>query len=481
MLRKVPPLLWIAAIAAALWLVFPYGFPTYDTRYALVWGNEMAHGIGPDYGAGQPPTPHPLADLWGAVVSPLGPFGAGVATTVVAYLAIAATGYLVYRLAARWFDRPIGLVAALLVLTRPPIIANGTRCYVDLPYMALVLAALAVESRRPRSGWPVLALLAVAGLLRPETWLFSAAYLAYLLVERDPERGRLGVRLRAALNVGRVAPLVVLAASAPLLWASFDVATTGDPLYSFTATRDRVQTLERSSGPGELVTGAPHRLGEVMGRPGLLAAAAGLLLAFFLLRRRGVTGIVATFLAGLAFAILACVGLAVIARYLMLTSALLCIFSAVALLGWRLLPAGDPWRRRWIAFAVVLAGFFAVEVPLEYGYLSDERSGLAEEQKLDSELRHLADSGALRQGCSPITVPSDRAVPRLAAWLDVRPSTIAIYKEQPPPTRGYFLDPITSAGALHYQRNPVPARFRPVARNDSWLLYARCVKPMGKK
>jgi hypothetical protein len=273
----------------------------------------------------------------------------------------------------------------------------------------------------------------------------------------------------------------VLAASAPLLWASFDVATTGDPLYSFTATRDRVQTLERSSGPGELVTGAPHRLGEVMGRPGLLAAAAGLLLAFFLLRRRGVTGIVATFLAGLAFAILACVGLAVIARYLMLTSALLCIFSAVALLGWRLLPAGDPWRRRWIAFAVVLAGFFAVEVPLEYGYLSDERSGLAEEQKLDSELRHLADSGALRQGCSPITVPSDRAVPRLAAWLDVRPSTIAIYKEQPPPTRGYFLDPITSAGALHYQRNPVPARFRPVARNDSWLLYARCVKPMGKK
>jgi len=170
----------------------------------------------------------------------------------------------------------------------------------------------------------------------------------------------------------------------------------------------------------------------------------------------------------------------VIARYLMLTSALLCIFSAVALLGWRLLPAADPWRRRWLAIAVVLAGFFAVEGPLQYGYLSDERTELAEEQKLDSELRHLADSGAVGEGCGPMTVPSDRAVPRLAAWLNVRPSTIAVYKEQRPPTHGYFLEPITSAGALHYQRFPAPARFHPVARNDSWLLYARCGMPERK-
>jgi len=38
----------------------------------------------------------------------------------------------------------------------------------------LVLAALAIETRRRRAGWPVIALLDLAGLLRPEAWLFAA-------------------------------------------------------------------------------------------------------------------------------------------------------------------------------------------------------------------------------------------------------------------------------------------------------------------
>ena len=70
MSRRAPPLLWIAGIAGALWLILPFAYPHYDTLYALVWGHELAHGIGPDYGALQPPTPHPLADLWGVIVAP---------------------------------------------------------------------------------------------------------------------------------------------------------------------------------------------------------------------------------------------------------------------------------------------------------------------------------------------------------------------------------------------------------------------------
>jgi len=79
-------------------------------------GDELAHGVGPDYGALQPPTPHPLADLWGVIVSPLGAAGASDATTVIAYLALGVIAYLVYRLGALWFDRAIGAVAALIVL-----------------------------------------------------------------------------------------------------------------------------------------------------------------------------------------------------------------------------------------------------------------------------------------------------------------------------------------------------------------------------
>ena len=59
------PAAWVAAVAALLLLLFPLGFPNYDTIYALVWGRELAHGVGPDYGAALPPTPHPLADLLG--------------------------------------------------------------------------------------------------------------------------------------------------------------------------------------------------------------------------------------------------------------------------------------------------------------------------------------------------------------------------------------------------------------------------------
>ena len=61
---------------------------------------------------------------------------------VVAYVSLGLIGYLVYRLGALWFDRPIGAVAALIVLTRAPFLSNGLRAYIDLPYIALCLAAL---------------------------------------------------------------------------------------------------------------------------------------------------------------------------------------------------------------------------------------------------------------------------------------------------------------------------------------------------
>jgi len=161
-IQKLRPLLPIAAVALLLWLIFPFGFPNYDSVYMLVWGDQLAHGVSPDTAAPLAPTPHPLAELWGAIVSPLGAAAASDLTTLVAYLALGAIAYLVYRLGALWFDRPIGIVAAILVLTRAPFLSNGLRAYVDLPYIGIVLAALVLETRRPRAGWPVLALLGAA-------------------------------------------------------------------------------------------------------------------------------------------------------------------------------------------------------------------------------------------------------------------------------------------------------------------------------
>ena len=99
---------------------------------------------------------------------------------ILAYVSLGLIAFFVYRLGAIWFDRPIGAVAALIVLTRAPFLSNGLRAYIDLPYIALCLGALLVEAKRPRAGWPVLALLVPAGLLRPEAWGFAIVYWLWL-------------------------------------------------------------------------------------------------------------------------------------------------------------------------------------------------------------------------------------------------------------------------------------------------------------
>jgi hypothetical protein len=503
------PVAWTAAVVAVLLLVFPLGFPNYDTIYALVWGRELAHGLSPDYAAALPPTPHPLADLLGLVTTPLGE-GAVAVTMVIAYLALGLIGYLVYRLGSLWFDRPIGVVAALIVLTRAPYLSNGLRAYVDLPYIALCLAALAIETRRPRAGWPVLTLLALAGLLRPEAWLFSIAYLGYLLLdlgqlgESRAGRGRGGpgapleradtqkrglirprfVRARGAPGSPRsLAVVATLALAAPILWALFDWITAGSPTYSFTGTRETVETLERQTGPVDLILYGPRRLGEVLQWPGMIGAAGGVVLGLAFLRRRATVGVVAAALALAAFAVLACGGLAILPRYTMLAAAVLAVFAALALLGWRLLEPGHPWRRPWQVLAIVVALMFVIWAPNQYDLLHRVDTDLTNQALIEDDLNELADSGAFEPRCGPISVPNHRAVPRLAFDLDLRPSEVVSFSEQRQPRRGYFLAPASPFVIHNFILDPndparfetaVPAGFRRVAANESWVLYRRC-------
>jgi hypothetical protein len=463
-------LAWMAGVGLALLILFPLGFPNYDTIYGLVWGRELAHGVSPDYGAALPPTPHPLADLLGLVTTPLGD-GAVTVTMIVAYISLALVGYLVYRLGSLWFDRPIGAVAAAIVLTRAPFLSNGLRAYVDVPYIALVLGALLIETRKPRAGWPVLTLLALAGLLRPEAWLFSVAYWLWLAWPRDRSRQEL---------VG----LGALALAAPLLWALFDWITAGSPTYSFTGTRETVDTLARHTGPVDLVLWGPRALGEVMQWPGMVGAAGGVVLAFAFLRRRAALGLVATVLALGAFALLAAAGLAIIARYTMLAGAILAVFVAVALLGWRLLDAGHPWRRRWQIFAAVVLLMVVLWLPNQWDLDSTVHSDLSDQGTIERDLGDLADSGAFAKPlCGPIAVPNHRAVPRLAFSLDIEPTQVVSASEEGVPRRGYFLKPASPFVIHNFILDPndptrfsldVPRGFERVAANDSWVLFRRC-------
>jgi len=485
------PAAWVAAVTALLLLVFPVGFPNYDTIYALVWGRELAHGVSPDYGSALPPTPHPLTDLIGLVTTPLGD-GAITVAMVIAYASLGLIGYFVYRLGSLWFDRWIGAVAAAIVLTRAPFLSNGLRAYIDLPYIALCLAALTVEAKRPRAGWPVLALLVPAGLLRPEAWLFAGAYWLYLALDwgsmgRTPTQGvgnrPVGGLWRGERSGWELVWLAALAAAGPVLWVVFDAITAGDPLYSLTGTQETVETLKRHTGPVDVLLYGPRALGEVLQWPGMVGALGGVVLGLAFLRRRSTLGIAAAVLALGAFALLGAAGLAIIARYTMLAAAILAIFVALALLGWRLLEPGHRWRRAWQLFAALVALMFLAWLPNQWDLDSRVDTDLSNQARIESDLTALVDARAFEPLCGKVAVPNHRAIPRLAFGLDVKPTRIVSASEEGIPRRGYFVAPANDFVIHNFILDPndptdfglaVPRGFQEVASNDSWRVYRRC-------
>ena len=464
------PAAWVAAVSGVLLLVFPVGFPNYDTIYALVWGRELAHLESPDYGAALPPTPHPLTELWGLVTTPLGD-GMVTLTMIGAYAALGLIGYFVYRLGEVWFDRWIGAVAAAIVLTRAPFLSNGLRAYIDLPYIALCLGALLIEAKRPRAGWPVLALLALGGLLRPEAWLFAVVYLLYLSFDDQRRFARPS------------SALILLALAGPILWALFDLITTGSPTYSWTGTKETVETLERQTGPVDLVLYGPRRLGEVLQWPGMVGAFGGVVLGLAFLRRRSALGVAAAALALGAFALLACAGLAILPRYTMLAAAIMAIFAAVGLLGWRLLEPSHPWRRRWQVFAAIVLAMFLVWLPNQWDLDSKVDTDLTNQARIERDLSDLVNDGAFEPLCGKVAVPNHRAVPRLAFNLDVKPTEIVSASEEGTPERGYFVAPANQFVIHNFILDPndptdfslpPPDGFKEVARNESWIVYRHC-------
>jgi hypothetical protein len=466
----------VALLGALAWAIVGRGLVNYDTLYAVVWGRDIARGVTPDYDAVLAPTPHPLATLGGVLLAPLstasdrGVHGEAAATVVLigAFLALGALGWVVYRLGAEWFNPAVGVLAAAIVLTRRPVLDFGARAYVDIPYVALVLGALLVETRRPRAGAPVLGLLAVAGLLRPEAWLFSVAYLAWLW--RAPR--------------ARDTRLIALALAAPVLWALSDLVVTGDALHSLTGTRGNAQTLERITGLDDVPLTAPRRLGEILREPVLVGAAGGGLLALAYLRPRALLGAAAGVLALVAFCVLAAAGLPILGRYLLLPAAILAIFCGAGAFGWATLPRGDPRRRPWAWFGVVVLVLLVAFTPAQIDRVRALRHALARQDGIQSDLAALVrvPPGAIRASCPPVTVPNHRPVPLLALQLDVRPRVVVSAQERRP-GRGTWIEPATGAVARDYILDPrdldkriapPPPGFAPAGANPSWRVFTRC-------
>ncbi len=456
-----------------LWVITGVGFANYDTLYALVWGQQLAGGHTPQYGIPVAPTPHPLVEGLGFVLAPLGGAGMEGVTVALGFLALAGCGLVVYRLGALWFGRAAGVLAAVLLLTRVPILSYGVRAYVDLPYLLLVLSALLVgSSRRERGGSPVLVLtlLALAGLLRPEAWVFSGLYWLYLAW---------GHRVSPRRLLG----LAALVASAPLLWMLSDLLVTGHLFWSLTNTRHTASELDRKTGIADVPQYIPRRLGEILGPFVLLAAAVGGVLGLLWLRPRVLLGALAGVLAVLVFAAFASVGLPINTRYAFLGAALLCVFAGGAVFGWQQLPPGDPRRRWWSAGSAVLVLLLLVSAPAQYHSVNRELASLRRQQSIQDDLVALVDRHTISLRCAGfVGVPNHRPIPLLALRLDASPARVLSAQVQPL-VRGVYVDPASKQVEKDYTLDrldphpltaAVPAGFALAGGNRSWLVFRHC-------
>jgi hypothetical protein len=464
--RALPDVLAAGLIGLAIFAWFGHAFLNYDTFYSLVWGSDLAHGRTPDYRVAVAPTPHPLAMIVGIPASLFGNGGEAVMLAIV----ILGLGFLVvgiYRLGAELLSWPVGLLAALIVLTRQPLLNFGIRGYVDLVVLALVVWCAVMEARRPRRGWPVLVLLGLAGLLRPEAWLYAGAYWLWLCPWLDWDQ-----RLRH----------LALVLAAPLLWGFSDLLITGDFLWSLNGTHDLASELGRQTG---LVNGfklLPRRVGEIVRLPELIAAAIGLVFGLRWLRGRVALPAAIGVLNGVAFLLFGIAGLSLLTRYLFLAGAIAALFTAIGCLGWLELPARAPGRALWRAAGVVALGvivvFFGIQ---QVDRLTALRTDIRNRDRVQSDLRKLADAPVL-DSCRPVFVPNHRPVPLLAYWSDIRPKQILTRSASP--TGALVLPANAEVQKLSIldPHEPVPLHlsappgFRLVARDRSWLLYAgpRC-------
>jgi hypothetical protein len=412
-LRAVPERVYARAgfvllCAGALigYLVYPT-YPNYDSAYSLIWGRELVDGVLPSFDAYRAPTQHPLAVVVGAVLSLLGDEAAPRAWLLLSVASFCLLIAGVFRLGRAAFGPWVGLVAALLTLSRLDYAFLAARGYIDVAYLALVAWAAALETETPRRGKAVWILLTLAGLLRPEAWPLLAGYWLWLAWPFPPARRDVGERVRTAL----------IAATAPVLWVLSDLLATGDPLFSLNHTSSLANDLQRTKPASEAPSFAIHSLNGTLKWPILAGALLGLVLAAVYARRRA--GVLAALTASglFTFAAIAAAGLSVIDRYLAVSAIGLIVFAAFAIAGFTVLPPGHPAYRPWVAAAAVVAlgGAAFTATHLHPGYIDRE---LTTRRELRQELARLVQTPAfaLARRCGVVSVPNHKLIPD-ARWI----------------------------------------------------------------
>jgi hypothetical protein len=453
-------------------------YPNYDSYYALLWGREILHLHLPSFEAYRAPTEHPLAIAVGGLLSLFGD-GADRLFVLLTILSLVLLAAGTYRLARICFTPFVGAIAAFLLLTRFDFPSLAVRGYFDIPFMAIVVWAGALEAARPRRGLPVFLLLSAAGLLRPEAWLLSGGYFLWMSWEASwRERAR----------------YAALAAIGPLVWTATDFIVTGNPLFSLTSTKDLAAELERQKSGSGVLGVLPDFLRSTVKTPVYFAGMLGFAIALWRVPLRLVIPAV-LFLSGVfTFVATGVVGLSVIVRYLMVPSVMMCVFAAVTLGGFTMVRRGSRLRRWWAigAVAVTLLGIsYTALHPPSTTKLDAE---LVFRGDVSRSLRALLAEPAVGQGlarCGPLSVPTHKLIPDVRWILDLGQGEVVARSDpsrsaQQKARYGVALFPVGRKNVLRtgfavntatITQVPDP-RFRRIATERYFAAYLRC--PPGR-
>jgi hypothetical protein len=471
--RWLPPVLLgaLALTALAGFLAFPT-YPSYDSLTGLLWGRDLVDGTPPAFDAYRAPTQHPLVIAVGVVLSPLGGMAerALVALCIAGLVALVAAIFRLGRLAAGLLG---GLLAAVLLasqLTFPLLAAIG---FLDIPYCAMIAWAAALEAERPRRGRPVWMLLGLAGLLRPEAWVFAGLYAAWIGWPL-PWRGR----LRAG----------ALAAIAPALWAAVDLSVTGNPLFSLMHTDGLAVEVQRGRALSELPWLGTRLLAGIVKWPVLGLAVAGIVLAVVVRRRALVIPAVLALVTACTYTVIASGGLATVNRYLLVAALGLTVFAAYALAGWTALPRGTRGRAAWAlgAVLVLVAGSAFVAARRSPAKVEAElREREAIRANLSALLLDPAVTAARR--CGPTSVPNHKLIPTVRWILDLPEGAVVARSDRSRPPAGggvaIVIDPsVAYRPALDVEEVPreanairgAPAGYRPLVANVHFAAWVAC-------
>jgi hypothetical protein len=469
------------AVALALLIVavtvgtFVYPtYPNYDSYYSLLWGRDLLHLHVPAFDVYRAPTEHPLSIVFSMALALLGRGGDRVMVLfTMASLIVLAVG--MYRLGRAAFTPLVGVVAGALLVTRFDFPFLAARAYIDIPYLAFVIWAAALEVERPRRGMPVLVLLFLASLMRPEAWLLAGMYVLWI-----GWRAPWPDRIRYA----------AIAAAGPLIWIAVDTAVTGHPLFSLTHTSGLAEELGRDKGLSQVPSATWNFLIGLDKLPVLLAAFTGLVITIWLTPRRTlmpllllVVGLATFFMVGVA-------GLSIINRYLLVPALMIMVYGAVALGGWTMLRRGAV-QYAWagLAVAAVVGGTIYTAAHLRSHVFTENLSFRGDSHRA---LVKLLDEPKVRTAlkCGPLSVPNHKLIPE-ARWILHRNQHGVLARSDPKNTkrtrRGVALftvdrtalsiellsDPTVDQATVARELLPQPD-FTRIATTKYFSAYARC-------